>query len=57
MIRTQKKGRAVVWLRLLALLVVLPLALSACGKSIGERIDDDTITAGRRTATRRRTTA
>jgi len=48
MIRTQTKGRAVV--RLLALLVVLPLVLSACGKSIGERIDDATITARVKTA-------
>ena len=48
MVRIQTRGRAVV--RLLATLVVLPLVLSACGKSIGERIDDATITARVKTA-------
>lgn len=48
MIGGRTKGRAVA--RLLALLVVLPLVLSACGKSIGETIDDATITARVKTA-------
>jgi hyperosmotically inducible protein len=34
----------------LALVLVLPLALSACGKSVGETIDDATITARVKTA-------
>jgi hyperosmotically inducible protein len=36
--------------RLVVLLVVLPLLLAACGKSIGETIDDATITARVKTA-------
>lgn len=35
---------------IVALVVVLPLALSACGKSVGETIDDATITARVKTA-------
>jgi hyperosmotically inducible protein len=35
---------------LLAVLVMLPLVLGACGKSVGETIDDATITARVKTA-------
>jgi hyperosmotically inducible protein len=34
----------------LAFVVVLPLAMTACGKSVGETIDDATITARVKTA-------
>ena len=48
MVSNRSKGRVVAsWL---ALVLVLPLVLSACGKSIGERIDDATITARVKTA-------
>jgi hyperosmotically inducible protein len=35
---------------MLAVLVMLPLVLGACGKSVGETIDDATITARVKTA-------
>jgi hyperosmotically inducible periplasmic protein len=37
-----RQGRAHAWL--LAALVILPLLVSACGKTVGETIDDATIT-------------
>jgi hyperosmotically inducible protein len=48
MIRSGKPVRSLAWL--LAIVLVLPLVLSACGKSVGETIDDATITARVKTA-------
>ena len=43
-----RHGRTHVWL--LAALVILPLLVSACGKTVGETVDDATITARVKTA-------
>jgi hyperosmotically inducible protein len=45
---TIRTHQSVAWA--LALLIVLPLMLGGCGKSIGETIDDATITARVKTA-------
>ncbi len=37
-----RQGRAHAWL--IAMLVIVPLLVSACGKTVGETIDDATIT-------------
>ena len=43
-----RHGRTHAWL--LAALVILPLLVSACGKTVGETIDDATITTRVKTA-------
>ena len=43
-----RRGRTHAWL--LAVLVVLPMLVSACGKTVGETIDDATITTRVKTA-------
>ena len=43
-----RHGRAHVWL--MAALVVLPLLVSGCGKTVGEAVDDATVTARVKTA-------
>jgi hyperosmotically inducible protein len=48
MLRFSPARRPVTWA--LALLLVLPLALAGCGKTIGDTIDDATITARVKTA-------
>jgi hyperosmotically inducible protein len=48
MIRLDHRARRLV--RLAAVVLALPLALGACGKSIGDTIDDATITARVKTA-------
>jgi osmotically-inducible protein OsmY len=46
--RTKKYGYATVIL--LAMTLIAPLLLAACGKSVGETIDDATITTGVKTS-------
>jgi osmotically-inducible protein OsmY len=46
--RTKKYGNATVIL--LAMTLIAPLLLAACGKSVGETIDDATITTGVKTS-------
>ncbi len=48
MIRLDRTARRLVWLVVLAL--ALPLVLAACGKTVGETVDDATITARVKTA-------
>jgi hyperosmotically inducible protein len=43
-----RQGRAHAWL--IAMLVIVPLLVSACGKTVGETIDDATITTRVKTA-------
>ena len=43
-----RSRKATVWM--MALIVVLPLLVSACGKTVGETIDDATITTRVKTA-------
>ena len=43
-----RQGRAHAWL--IAMLVIVPLLVSACGKTVGETIDDTTITTRVKTA-------
>ena len=43
-----RSRKAPVWM--IALLVILPLLVSACGKTVGETIDDATITTRVKTA-------
>ncbi|MGE5243486.1 MAG: BON domain-containing protein [Betaproteobacteria bacterium] len=46
--RTSRVSRSLLWL--IAIAIVLPLLAAACGKSIGETVDDATITARVKTA-------
>jgi hyperosmotically inducible protein len=48
MFKRQHSTRAIAWVA--ALVLVLPLLFAACGKSVGETIDDATITARVKTA-------
>ena len=43
-----RQGRAHAWL--IAMLVIVPLLVSACGKTVGETVDDATITTRVKTA-------
>jgi osmotically-inducible protein OsmY len=43
-----RQGRAQPWL--IAMLVIVPLLVTSCGKTVGETIDDATITARVKTA-------